>query len=305
MSDNLTHIKDIGLAREKWLNEHGIATYAELAAVDPNWIYEQLKNEGKPSIPLEVVQGWIEEASALTAVPSLSAVMSTQLENTNPLTEDGWDEFASFYVSYQHKHQVQHPSLRTRVVYRTYADHIEANENQQWDGIEGESLCRWIMDHVDKIISSESPKDETTVDQPTLTEQKSESCKLVIERIEVQDDAGEIVSSSAGASFFQKVLSSQHPLIITPILSVAQANNGAFTWKGTLTVYISKMPRDRTIQESQQQALSFSNIADVQQRHSFQPVRLPLGLYRIQVVLWTAEPSRKLAASKEYILQLV
>jgi len=45
MSDNLTHIKDIGLAREKWLNEHGIATYAELAAVDPNWIYEQLKTK--------------------------------------------------------------------------------------------------------------------------------------------------------------------------------------------------------------------------------------------------------------------
>lgn len=303
MSDHLTHIKDIGLAREKWLNEHGIATYAELAKADPNWIYEQLKNEGKPSVPLEAIRGWIEEASTMITVPLLSAVMPTQSENTNPLTEDGWEEFASFYVSYQHKHQVQHP--RTTVVYKTYADHLEDNDNNQWDGIEGESLCRWIMDHVDKIISSESPKDETTVDQPTLIEQKSESCELVIERIEVQDDAGEIVSSATGASFFQKVLSSQHPLIITPILSVAQANNGAFIWKGTVTLYISKMPRDRSIQESQQQALNFSNIADVQQRHSFQPIRLPLGLYRIQVVLWTAEPSRKLAASKEYILQLV
>lgn len=309
MSDNLTHIKDIGLAREKWLNDHGIATYTQLAKADPNWICEQLKNDGKPSVPLEVVQGWIEEASAIATDQSLLAsstnVIPFQSEHTNPFTEDGWDEFASFYVSYQYKYQVQHPSLRTRVIYKTYADHIEANENEQWEGIEGESLCRWIMDHVDKIISSERPKEEASSIQPTLTEQKSESCELVIERIEVQDDAGEIVSSAAGASFFQKGLSSEHPLIITPILSANQTDNGAFTWKGTVTLYISKMPKDRAIQESQQQTLSFSSIADIQQRHSFQPVRLPLGLYRIQVVFWTAEPSRKLAASKEYILQLV
>ncbi|MCX7068993.1 MAG: hypothetical protein NTW85_15055 [Methylococcales bacterium] len=302
MLDNLTHIKGIGLAREKWLNEKGIASYEELAKTDPNWICEQLKTDGKPLVLLEVVIRWIEEASALAIiVTSLS-----ESENDNALTEDGWDEFASFYVSYQYKQQVlQHSPLRTRVIYRTYADHIEANEDQQWNGIEGESLCHWIMDHVDKIISGESPKDETTVVQSVLTKQKSESCQLVIDSIEVQDATGEIISSKTGASFFQKVLSSEHPLIITPVLSATQANEEAFAWKGTLILYISKMPRDRSTQESQQQVLNFSSITDVQHRHSFQPVCLPVGLYCIQIILWTAEPSRTLAASKEYILQLV
>ncbi len=300
MLNKLTHIKGIGLAREKWLNQKGIATYAKLAKTDPNWICEQLKTDGKPSVSLEVVMGWIEEASTLATNTSLS-----QSKDDNALTDDGWDEFASFYVSYQCKQQVQHSPLRTRVVYRTYADHIEANEDQQWNGIEGENLCFWIMDHVDKIISGESPKDKPTVVQPVLKKQKSESCKLVIDSIEVQDGSGEIVSSKTGASFFQKVLSSEHPLIITPVLSATQGNKATFAWKGTLILYISKMPRDRSIQESQQQVLNFSSIADVQHRHSFQPVCLPVGLYCIQVILWTAEPSRKLAASKEYILQLV
>jgi hypothetical protein len=301
MSDDLTRIKDIGSAREKWLNEHGIDTYAKLAVVDPIWIGEQLKNDGKPTVPLEAIKGWTEEASQIDKE-------GTPTSNVIPfqsITEDGWDEFASFYVSYQHKHQVQHPSLRTRIVYRTYADHIEANENQQWDGIEGERLCRWIMDHVDKIISNGCPEEKSSDAQPTLTEQASASGELVIDRIEVQDDEGEIVSSATGASFFQKVLSSQHPLIITPVLSAIQSNKIAFTWKGTLALYISKMPRDRSIQESQKQTLSFSNIDDVQHRHGFQPIRLSIGLYRIQVILFMDEPSRKIASSKEYILQLV
>lgn len=118
MSDNLTHIKDIGLAREKWLNEHGIATYADLAKVDPHWLCDQLKTEGKPSVPLEVILGWIGEAI------SLSASLLASSESDNTITKDGWEEFASFYVSYQHQHQhqVQHSPLRTRVVYRTLYD---------------------------------------------------------------------------------------------------------------------------------------------------------------------------------------
>lgn len=309
MSDNLKLIKGIESARENCLNELGIDTYAKLADGDPNQISEQLKTKIKPSVSPKMVSSWIEEAKTMNAkmmiTEPVTNVIPIHPQNLDVLTEDGWDEFASFYISYQHKHQVQHSPLRTLVTYKTYADHIEANEIKEWEGIEGDSLCSWIMDHVDKIISGKSPKKEAIFTQPTLTEKKSQSCELLIDRIEVQDDTGKTVSSNDGASFFKKVLNSKHPLIITPILRAANTNKSEFTWKGTVTLYISKMPRDRSVQESHQQILSFSSIADVQQRHSFQAVLLPLGLYRIQVVLWTQEPYRKIASSKEYILQLV
>ncbi|MDP3009113.1 MAG: hypothetical protein Q8N30_08595 [Methylococcales bacterium] len=311
MSDNLTHIKDIGLAREKWLNDHGIATYTQLAKADPNWICEQLKNDGKPSVPLEVVQGWIEEASTITSdlpmAESVTNVIPFHPQHHNEIMEDGWNNFATFFVAYQHKHRVkQEPELIYRtVVYRTVADHIEANEYQQWNCIEGEELSDWMLKCVNNIISKEADEEKSTAIPVTHPQQEAINYNVTIEGIQLQNDVGETVSSSVDTSFLPRVLSCRYPLTVTPTLSVAQTNSGVCAWKGTLALYISKMPRGQLVQESQQQTLYFSSIADAYHRHSFQPISLPSGLYRIQIILWTQEPSRKLLTSKEYIFQLV
>jgi len=199
MSDNLTHIKDIGLAREKWLNDHGIATYTQLAEADPNWICEQLKNDGKPSVPLEVVQGWIEEANTLIVEPATN-VIPIQAQNRIPITEDGWDEFASFYVSYQHKHQANHPPLRTQVVYRTYADHIEANEIRQWDGIQGNDLCNWIMSHVNTIMNDEH-LEAAPCEAAVSTAQSNKPSEIRIISIQIHDSIGGLANASGGEAF--------------------------------------------------------------------------------------------------------
>ena len=295
MSDDLTRIKDIGLARQKWLNEHGIHTYAELAGADPNWICEQLKNEGKP-VPVspELVRCWMEEANTMIAVPLLSEpstnVIPIQPQHPLPLTEDGWDEFASFYVSYQHKRQVEHPTLRTQVVYRTYADHIEANDNQQWEGIEGENLCRWIMSHVDTIVS------DNHLSAVPLAASSGESLsaphsikpgEIRIVGIRVHDPVGGLASAAVGELFKGAVHSQQ---LLTFNLSLeyqASDSKGAKAvevWDCWLSLYIYEMPGDKLVLKSQEISRQLS---ESEQAYSFGTIvipELPAGLYRIRAV---------------------
>jgi hypothetical protein len=310
MSDNLTHIKDIGLARQKWLNEHNIHTYADLAKTDPNWICEQLKKEGsKPPILLETVQHWIDEANIMITTPEFSEVFANvipfQPQNSAPITEEGWDEFASFYVSYQHKRQVQHPMLRTQVIYRTYADHIEANENNQWEGIEGTDLCNWIMNHVDNIIDQERVQEKNDVIQTTVTEPELANGDLTIESIEVKNAIGESVVGTINTSFLPRALSSRYPVTITPMLRIQQTDEYAFNWQGTLSLYITKIPKGHSTPESQQQQLQLSHTLPNPYRHSFQAVSLSPGLYRVQVILSKTSLPKQGATLQEYIFQLI
>ena len=198
MSDDLTRIKDIGLAREKWLNDHGIGSYAELAAIDPLWLFEKLKDEGRP-VPLGSINRWIKTAGEKlrdrvgVSQPDTGSVIPFQRVARVVRTEDGWEEFASFYVSYQRKHEVGADLTRTQVSYRTYADHIEANENREWAGIEGEGLCQWVMNHVTTIVGeghvlgfesgTHNPRDEAAATIPS-------SPMVMIKRVSVGDDLG-------------------------------------------------------------------------------------------------------------------
>ncbi len=199
MSDDLTRIKDIGLAREKWLNDHGIGSYAELAAADPLWLFEKLKDEGRP-VPLGSINRWIKTAGEKHREPTpmpqsgTGSVIPFQRAARVVRTEDGWEEFASFYVSYQRKHEVGADLTRTQVSYRTYADHIEANENREWAGIEGEGLCQWVMNHVTTIVGeghvldigldARGPRDEAVAILPS-------SPTLLVKGVTVTDDLGQ------------------------------------------------------------------------------------------------------------------
>lgn len=124
------------------------------------------------------------------------------------------------------------------------------------------------------------------------------SCELIIEGIELQDHGNEIPDKKDCTHFLSGIFSSDHPLTITPILNVSPTDPVSFTWKGSISLYISKMPKGQLLQESQRN-LHFSSIAEVQHRHSFPPVQLAAGLYRIE------EPHRKLVSSKEYIVQML
>ncbi len=315
MSDDLTRIKDIGLARQKWLNEHGIHTYAELAGADPNWICEQLKNEGKPvPVSLELVRCWMEEASTMAAAPPLSEpstnVIPIQPQNLLPPTEDGWEEFASFYVSYQHKRQVEHPTLRTQVVYRTYADHIEANDNQQWEGIEGENLCSWIMSHVDTIVNENhlaAVPLATSSGKPSSITHSVKPGEIRIVGIRVHDPVGGLAIASAG-ELFKGAVHSQQPLTFNFSLEYQADNKGTKAvdaWDCRLSLYIYEMPGDKLVLKSQEIS---RRLSESEQTHSVETIvtlHIPAGLYRIRAVAALANQTPVLGVIDVPLLQII
>lgn len=290
MSDNLTHIKDIGLAREKWLNDHGIVTYTQLTEADPNWICEQLKNDGKPSVPLEVVQGWIEEAGTMATKTSPSDVPTNvipiQSQNRIPITEDGWDEFASFYISYQHKHQANHPPLRTQVVYRTYADHIEANENQQWDGIEGNDLCNWIMSHVNTIMNDEH-MEAAPSEAAVSTAHDNKPSEIRIVSIRVHDSVGGLANASAG-ELFKGAVYRQQPLTfdfnLEYLVSDSENTKEGDVYDCQLSLYIYEMPGDKQALPLQKILQRLPESGQTHFLATLTTSQLPTGLYRIRAV---------------------
>lgn len=313
MSDNLTHIKDIGLAREKWLNDHGIDTYASLADADPNWICEQLRNDGKPPPPMEVVQGWIEEAGTIATKtpPSYvpTNVIPIQSQNRIPVTEDGWDEFASFYISYQYKHQSNHPPLRTQVVYRTYADHIEANENQQWDGIEGDDLCNWIMSHVNTIMNDEQLEASHSAAAVSIALPNKPS-EIRIVSVRVHDSAGGLASAPAD-ELFKGYAHSQQPLTFDFSLEYLMSNskhteeNEKERYGCQLSLYVYEMPRAALVQKPQKISRRLPESGQTHFTATTSILPLPAGLYRIRAVATLSNQTPVLSVIDIPLLQII
>jgi len=66
-ADDLTVIKGIGPAVQEKLRGLGIATFADLAAADPDRLVDQLK--GSQPISKARVEGWTEQARARAGAP--------------------------------------------------------------------------------------------------------------------------------------------------------------------------------------------------------------------------------------------
>lgn len=300
MSDKFK-IKDIGSAREKWLNQHGIHTYADLANANAAQIHEQLKTEGKIPVPVETIQNWIEEASLMATTQTASEPAITepdQAQNCIPIPDEGWDEFASFYISYQ-----KHPTLRTQVVYRTCADHMEANENQQWDGIQGTELCDWIMKHVDTIMNDS--QSETATSMPLAHSTKPNEIRIV--SVQVHDAIGGVANAVAGG-LFKGAVHSQQPLTFDFTLEYLTTDSEDTkgdddAWDYKLTLYVNEMPSDTLVLKPQKisQRLSESG----QNPTATMVTQLPAGLYRIRAVATLTSQMPVLSVIDIPLLQII
>jgi hypothetical protein len=324
MSDDLTHIKDIGRVREKQLNEHGIDTYASLAKADPYWICEQMKVEGKPSIPLELVRCWIEEASGMVVAPSLAqanpstedaseAIVAetsplesvetdpSQMQNTIPIAEEGWDEFASFCISYQ-----KHPTLQTQVIYRTCADHMEANENQRWNGIEGNKLCDWIMSHVDTIMNDNRLEAAlNTITAPITHSTKPSEIRIV--SVRVYDSVGGLASATAGELFTGAVHSNQQLTFdfnLEYLASDSSSKEGELC-DCQLSLYIYEMPNDTLVQKPQKIVRRLPESGQTYFPAIMTNFHLSTGLYRIRAVATLTNQTPVLSVVDIPLLQII
>lgn len=299
MNDDLTRIKDIGPARERWLNDHGIRTYADLAAANADWLSEQFKNDGRP-VPLALIDAWIKAAaekvqfsSAPMEPQAVTNVIPFQRHPGNSRTEDGWEEFASFYVSFQHKQELDEDLTRTRISYRTYADHIEANETQEWPGIEGDGLCQWVLNHVHDIVGDFATSAgtggsvEEALGRPREAEpRETRPTALAVQRVEVTDDAGNRTVGYPEQRFDDWVLSDR-PLTVEFDVWLRTPEREGYAlqgWPVQVTLAVHDLATSRRVTDNMSIELWFSASGSRRGRVNVTPPSLSPGLYRVRLV---------------------
>lgn len=151
--DDLTAIKGIGPARQRWLREiYHVQTFADLAGLSLDEIEAQLKAMGQV-VSRRRIDHWLvdarQRAAGATPVPfQQSGVFRIRgaAKPAPPHSTDGsgsqgaWRPFASFVVELQ-----AHRDAPLSAEKRTKVHHIETDTCATWPGIVSEQLCQWMM----------------------------------------------------------------------------------------------------------------------------------------------------------------
>ena len=167
MHDDLTAVKGIGPARQKWLNElFDIHSFAALGNLSVEIVEKKAKQEGK-ILPNGEIASWIAQAKALAAEKKNSVDHEDELvsvvETAVPTAMPPWKPIASFVVEFQEKAEDEQPQSRTKVHY------MEGDLEKTWPGIEREELGLWIEQHVQvsepaaKLVVETKPEMEEAV----------------------------------------------------------------------------------------------------------------------------------------------
>jgi len=165
-SNDLTVIKGIGPARQRWLKESfNVRTFHDLAVLSADEIESRLKAEGqviaRSEIDQWIVQAWELAAANLSSQQAVESADAKAERNTNsPAGEGEWQPLASFVVEFQAR-KVEGRAEEQR----TTVHHMEADKGEKWPGIEGEQLCQWMLDQVGERVRREpEPIEEPPVE---------------------------------------------------------------------------------------------------------------------------------------------
>lgn len=130
--DDLTKIKGIGPARQKWFVEaFAVSNFTDLAALSVDEIETRLKADGRSASRSEIEE-WLVQANTLAG-------------------EKNWKTLATFVVNYQ-ANQLPDGNLE----FQTTAHFIEKDKNKVWSEIQQEQICEWMQNQF------ELPKLKTT-----------------------------------------------------------------------------------------------------------------------------------------------
>jgi hypothetical protein len=137
-SDDLTAIKGIGEARQRWFRESlGVRTYRQLAVLSTDEIESRLKAE-KQTVSRSAIETWVGQARKLAGA-----------EESTPIPKHAdqrdWAPFASFVVEFQSRELEEVAGRDPEVAFRTAVHHLEADEDEEWPRIETELLSHWML----------------------------------------------------------------------------------------------------------------------------------------------------------------
>lgn len=180
--DDLTVIKGIGPARQRWFNETlGVRTFQDLAELSANQIESRLKADNQIA-SRETIEAWIAEARdrAAAAKPTeqpnagpgrIEAEMPANDEveesdddiaGQSAIRKDGWKPLASFVIEFQER-----PGEDQAIEYRTSVHHMEADTSKEWPGIERDLHCQWMLDQIGDRIGKEPDSEERPLQEAT------------------------------------------------------------------------------------------------------------------------------------------
>jgi hypothetical protein len=164
--DDLTAIKGIGPARQRWLRESlHVRTYEDFAALSIGQIASQLKADGQ-IVSRSVIEAWLVKAGELAASAGRSATphlesAGAKVANSPAREDDDWKPFASMVVEFQI------PKIEGRAgEYRTKVAYMEGDAGESWPGIESKLLCQWMLDHIRDKVGLELEEYEPTQAEP-------------------------------------------------------------------------------------------------------------------------------------------
>jgi hypothetical protein len=133
--EDLTIIKGIGQARQRWLREQlNVRTMGDLAALTSDEIEALLRAEGR-IIGRGEIQAWLEEARAFATARTQPAPKDAP---STPVASE-WQPVASFVIEFQTR-----TLASGDICYRTTAHHMEADVGQVWDEVVPAALCDWM-----------------------------------------------------------------------------------------------------------------------------------------------------------------
>jgi len=156
MQDDLTAVKGIGPARQKWLGElFDVYSFEALSTLSAEEVEKTAKKAGKILAKGDVAE-WIAQGKVLAAEKGSGSGVKAGSGSAAALPT--WKPIASFVVEFQQKDDGEQVQRRTR------AHYMEADEEITWPGIEREQLGLWLERHVQ--VSDPPPKQEMAAENP-------------------------------------------------------------------------------------------------------------------------------------------
>jgi hypothetical protein len=154
-SDDLTQIKGIGPARQKWFHEVlGVYMFREFAALSVGRVEKALKASNK-IVSHSEVEYWIAEARGLAAQKEILPSPSQELERKAMVAKDairkleaGWRDAGMFIVKHQAR-RTDRDEMETRILVQS----INVEPNGTWQDdlgkptlVDGEHLYNWMLE---------------------------------------------------------------------------------------------------------------------------------------------------------------
>jgi predicted flap endonuclease-1-like 5' DNA nuclease len=150
MTDDLTTIKGIGAGRAQMLiDEFGVQTWADLAALDPDAIVAALRRR-RQVLSRQAAALWIAEA-----------------ERRSQVRSDGWETAALFIVYYE----------RRGAERRTAARRVDTDTDAQWIGYTTTEMAAWV----ERQLAATPASSDATPDaaEPDTAEPATQPAKLI------------------------------------------------------------------------------------------------------------------------------